>query len=238
MPCDLARAAPGPEALRSATAWAAQREGTVSFAVVPSRGVLHHREGTRPFPSASMTKAMLLAAYLRRHARTRVPPAARPVLETMVRRSGNRAAGAIHAQVGDEGLRGVARAAGMRRFAPDGTWSEIPITAADQARLDARLHRVLPARHRAYARGLLQTIVPTQSWGIPRVLRPAGHRVLFKGGWRKKLVHQAARIERAGDWVALAILTDASPTHEYGRGTVEGIARRLLATAAAGPART
>jgi hypothetical protein len=51
----------------------------------------------------------------------------------------------MHAQVGDAGLRDAARAAGMRRFAPNGTWSEIAIAATDQA----RLHRVLPRRHRA-----------------------------------------------------------------------------------------
>lgn len=234
--CEPVQAASTPDALREARAFAAERAGTVSFAVISKSGVLHGRDAARAYASASMTKAMLLVAYLRRHATRRIPPAVRPVLDDMIRRSGNRAGSAIHAQVGDAGLLAVARAARMRRVVVNGTWSEVRITAADQARLFARLHRVLPRRHRSYALGLLRTIVPTQSWGIPRVLRPRGYRVTFKGGWRRKLVHQAALLERDGERVALAILTDGSPTHEYGRGTVEGIAKRLL-SAAAGPAR-
>ena len=215
--------------MRDAASWASQREGTISWAVFTSNGVLHSRNGARRYPSASTSKAMLLAAYLRRHAREPIPPAAKPVLETMIRRSGNRAAHAIHAQVGDAGLTAVARAAGMRGFQANGTWSEAAITAADQARLFFRLDRVLPPRHRAYGRTLLGTIVPQQRWGIPRPLLRAGFTVLFKGGWRKKLVHQAALVERDGERAALAVLTDANPSHEYGRATLEGIAKRMFA---------
>jgi hypothetical protein len=230
-----AQALPSQEAFATAARWADARAGSVSFALVDSRGRLRSHRGRTTRPSASMTKAMLLVAALRRAGDAPVPRTVRPVLARMVRRSGNRAATAIHALVGDAGLLGVARAARLRRFVPNGTWSEVPIDAADQARLFARIDRLVPRRHRAYARELLETIVPTQSWGIPRVLRPAGFRVLFKGGWRRKLVHQAALVERDGRRIALAVLTDGSPTHEYGRGTVEGIARRLLAAAGTSP---
>jgi len=226
------RVLPAAERIARAERWAEQREGRVSFAVVDSRGRLHASHGTRPYPAASTTKAMLLVAYLRRTGSAPVPPPVRPILARMIRRSGNRAASAVHAIVGDAGLASVAAAARMRRFAPDGTWSNVLVTAADQARLFARIDRLVPRRHRPYARRLLETIVPRQSWGVPKALRRDGFRVLFKGGWRRRLVHQAALIERDGGRIALAVLTDGNPTHVYGRGTIEGIARRLLATVA------
>ena len=37
-----------------------------------------------------------------------------------------------------------------------------------------------------------------------------------------------ALVERDGQRIAIAVLTDGNPTHEYGRGTIEGVARRLL----------
>jgi hypothetical protein len=176
---------------------------------------------------------MLLVAFLRQARGRALTRAERGKLAAMIRRSSNRAAGEMYRRVGDGGLRDVARAARMRRLGTVGYWSDVRITAADQARLFFRLNRVLPPRHRAYARALLQRIVPDQRWGIPAG-SPPGFRVMFKGGWRRsdsgRLVHQVARVERpGGPVVALCVLTDGSPSHHYGTGTVRGIAERLLA---------
>jgi Beta-lactamase enzyme family len=224
------RKEPQPSAaqVRAAAAWAGHRRGTIAWAVLDARGRLRHRNGTRPFPSASVSKAMLLVGVLRRYRDRPVPVRLRKLLDPMIRVSGNRAASAVHRRFGDALFQDVARAAGLRRLLTNGTWSEVQLTATDLARFFLRVDRLVPPRHRAYAHALLEGIVPEQSWGIPRALRPHGWRVRFKGGWRRKLVHQGALAERDGRRVALAILTDANPSHEYGRGTLEGIARRLL----------
>lgn len=224
----VAPTAPSAAALREARAWAAGRDGSVSWAVIDTAGRIHGSGARRRYPSASVTKALLLVAALRAVPGRPVPVELGRVLRPMIRRSGNRAAGIVHRRVGDAGLRAVGRAAGMRSLRTNGTWSEVELTAPDLARFFRRVDRLVPARHRAYARALLERIVARQSWGVPRAARPLGWRVLFKGGWRRRLVHQGALAEREGRRVALAVLSDGSPSHEYGRGTLEGIARRLL----------
>jgi hypothetical protein len=120
----------------------------------------------------------------------------------------------------------------MGDFRPAGFWSEAWITAGDMARFMRGLeHRVLSPPHRGFAMDLLAGVVPEQRWGIPA----AGGddwSVWLKGGWRPsaggQLVHQAALLRGAHRRLAIAVLTDAQPSQEYGIETVRGIAARLL----------
>jgi beta-lactamase class A len=194
--------------------------------VVDTHGRLRSFRGDLRFPSASVTKAMLLVAWLR--ANPQLDGRARQYLGWMIRLSDNGSASVIYRRLGgDAALVSVARAAGVRGLRTHGSWASAEITAAGQARFFARLDALLPPAHRAFARSLLSSIIAQHRWGIPRVAH--GLRVLFKGGWTLTVQHQAARLEdRGGRHIAIAVLTDHDPSMGYGRTTVEGVARRLL----------
>jgi len=224
---------PGPRAVQRAARYLESREGEGAFAVVDERGGLSGVAAARPFSSASLTKAMILVAFLRRLAAADSEPTEAQALSLgyMIRLSDNASADSIYAEVGDERLRALARRAGMRGFAISGDWANATLTAADQARFFLALDRLVPRRFRALARELLETVSELQSWGIPAVARPRW-RVFFKGGWRPEsegeLVHQAGLLERGSRRVAIAVLTEGNPTMVYGERTVQGVTERLL----------
>jgi beta-lactamase class A len=176
---------------------------------------------------------MLLVAYLDRrdlrHRRLRGRD--RRLLGPMIRVSDNDAATAVYDQVGAAGLQRVARRAGMHRFTPNPVWGGCQVTARDQARLFSRIRKLIPARHRKYALGLLRRIVSYERWGIPHG-RPSGWSVYFKGGWFNDddgwRVHQAARLEQGARHIAIAVLTRGNPSLGYGAATISGVTRRLL----------
>jgi hypothetical protein len=137
-------------------------------------------------------------------------------------------------------LEDVAERAGMRDFSIDpGFWGGAQITAADMARFYFRLERNLGRRYRDYGMRLLSSITPTQRWGIPAA---AGRswREWFKGGWRPggqegttgPVTHQAALlVHRAGERLAIAVLSNETPGTGGGFDAIEGVTARLLAKA-------
>jgi hypothetical protein len=120
----------------------------------------------------------------------------------------------------------------MHHFASAVSWGDTQVTAADQARFFIQIDRLVPPRHRLYARRLLAGIVREQRWGIPAAAAPAGARVFFKGGWRPEggawLVHQAALVESQGRRASLVVLTDGDRSEGYGHETIRGVAASLL----------
>jgi beta-lactamase class A len=230
---------PSRAAVRSAQEFAASR-GDVSFAVIDDSIGLRGYEPDEQFSSASVSKALLLAAELRRLDRDHLPLDAetKELLEPMITNSDNGAADAVYAQVGDEGLEEVARRAGMTEFeATPGFWGGDQITAADMARFFFRLEANLPGPHRGYATDLLERITSVERWGIPQAIG-RGWSVWFKGGWRPAgqkhtsgaVTHQAALlVHRGGERVALAVLTDEPPGDPGGYIAIEGVTERLLA---------
>ena len=231
---------PFPARARVAAArrYLAKRAGVESFALIDSRGRVYGWAPRRPYVSASVTKAMLLVAYLRAIGRRAPDASERALLEPMIEMSDNDRADDVYARVGDAGLLSVARRVRMRHFAAHGYWASATITAIDQARLFRRIDWIVPRRNRAYARRLLSSVIPAQRWGFSRFARRAGFRTFLKGGWREtaggNLVHEAALFERGGTRFAMAVLTDGDPSHEYGTATLRGVAERIFRNAPAG----
>ena len=238
-------AAPTSDQIASATSYLEGRRGRTAFAVIDSEGELSGVRTDERFVTASVVKAMLLVQYLRNvdRAGRALTAAERRLLAPMIRVSSNGAATAIWRRVGDSGLRRLAEVVGMTNFVigpgyirscrcSARAWARAQITAGDQARLFHELDRVLPERFLAYAKQLLETVVPRQSWGIAEAARPAGWRVFFKIGLRATglggLIHQAARLEREDSVVAIAVLTDGDPSYAYGKRTVREVTARLV----------
>ena len=218
--------------LGDARAYAATRKGEVAFAVRTRDRHWSYR-GTVQYRSASVVKAMLLVAYLRRaDVRDRALRGdERALLDPMIRRSDNRAADAVHARVGLPALTALGRRAGMRHFLAHPVWGGSLITADDQARFFRRIDRLVPARHRGYAMGLLRGVVAGQRWGMPAAL-PEGWTIAFKGGWgpgvTRQVTHQAALLTRGRERLAVAVLTADNPSTPYGAATIRGVTQRLL----------
>src|SRR5829696_7123205 len=113
-----------------AAAWAAQRQGFVTFAV-RTRDRLVGRGLDRQVPCASVIKAMFMVTYLRqRSVRDRDLEAAdRALLAPMIRRSDNVAATRIRDIVGNTAVVRLTDQAGMTRFEIASVWGLSRITA-------------------------------------------------------------------------------------------------------------
>jgi hypothetical protein len=224
----LPPAVPSVAAVKRALAWAGQRGGTVSVAVVDSAGRLYGLHEDRRVTSASVVKAMLLVQYLREH--RSVSASMQGTLARMIQYSDNAATAVVYAQVGREGLVRLAKLSGMRGFQPSGGWITTRITAADMARFFRDMDRYVPKHHRTFARRLLAGITPHQRWGIPPAAEPLGYKVYFKGGWLGAyvLANQAARLEKGRLRIGLAVFTQDNPSSGYGLETIRGTTARLL----------
>lgn len=218
--------------VRSALRYAHERRGQIAFAVrIGSH--LYGNAAERAFPSASVLKAMLMVAYLRRPSvrERRLRSGDMALLAPMIRRSDNTAASRVDSIVGNEGLRRLARRVGMRRFRPAAPiWGNSLIDATDQTRFFLHIDSFVPRRHRASALRLLASIVPSQRWGIGQA-RPRGWALYFKGGWGSgtgRVDHQVALLRHGHKRIAVAILSENDGTHAYGKETLRGVAARLL----------
>jgi D-alanyl-D-alanine dipeptidase len=218
--------------IRAAKRYLRGRGGVNSWALIDNWGRLHGFAPHQVYVTASLVKAMLLTSYLRGIG-NRMPDAAeRAVLGPMIHVSSNEAADTIYYRVGDAALYRLAKLTGMTRFSVAGYWGNAHLSAEDQARFFSRIDRLVPRRSRAYARGLLSSIVSYQRWGFSRYAGAAGFKAFFKGGWRGtaagQLVHEAALFERGHTRVSMAVLTDGNPSHEYGTETLRGVAERIF----------
>ncbi len=220
----------------------AGRAGTVSVAVADhGRGLRCALAADRRYDSASVVKATVLGALLRRAAdEHRAPTAAeRSLAHAMITRSDNRAASTLWRSLGRERLARFAERAGMSRtvLGPGGYWGLTQITAHDQLELLARFTRhndLLPDRARAYALRLLREVVPAQGWGTPAGC-PHGVTAHVKNGWLPRhgrfwRVHSIGAFEGPGRSYTIVVLTRDTPSMAYGVTTIERVARAVHRT--------
>ena len=223
----------------SAIAYRRRRRGDVAFAVRTAGAFYGYRPDHREW-SASVLKAMLMVAYLDRPsvAGRALNAQDRALLGPMITRSDNDAADTVDTIVGAAGLRALAARVGMTGFAPaEPIWGESQITARDQTKFFLNIDSQIVPRHRAYAMGLLASIVPSQRWGIGEVA-PRGWRLYFKGGWGSGtglVDNQVALLVRGCARVSIAVLSMHDGSHAYGKQTMREIFRRLLAGLPTGP---
>jgi len=208
------------------------RSGTDAFAVVNNKGQLCGWHLYQRFHSASLIKAMLLVAYLRRLGPAhKINAYDRGLIYPMIHESDNNAATAVYDVVGNGGLYEVAHLAHMRDFVSGGGyWGLSEISAADQASFFYYQDKYIPRRDDGYARYLLSHIESDQQWGIPQAAQGTPFTVFFKGGWlpEQGIENQAARLERPGYTFSLAVLTSNNPSEGYGQETEEDVTARLL----------
>ncbi len=226
---------PSPSAVARAGSYLGHRIGRTAFAVVDSEGRLSGLNIHRTFVSASVVKAMLLVAYLRRldsRGQHTVDPTSNSFLYPMINVSDNNAATHTWSIVGNSELYAMAHRAGMTDYSVSTDWASSQISAADQARFFFAMDSLIPREFVGYARRLLSTIAGFESWGIPAVGRPLGYAVFFKGGWRGtglgQLVHQIGRLEGHQRTFSIAVMTDGDPSMGYGISTIQGVTDALL----------
>ena len=224
-----------PKRVAEARRWADSRSGTISFAVLDEcrRLVGDHRY--RVHYSASVVKAMLMVAYLRRDdvRDDALTEAEKAMLGPMITMSDNERANQVYGIVGEEGLYELARDAEMRKFTTMAVWGGSEITPGDQATFVGRIERYVPKRHEDYALGLMASVIDSQRWGVPRLELP-GWKVHLKGGWSPQAsgggwrVNQVALLTDGDRRFSVAIFTSDQPDYVYGQQSIEGVGKRLL----------
>jgi hypothetical protein len=224
---------PSKAAIAAAESFLVARAGRTSLAVLDSAGHLSGLHLREHFQTASVVKVMFLTAYLQMlEARHRALSASdRALLYPMIHESNNDDASAVLAAVGGAAVARVAREAGMRDYAPGvGWWAFSQTSAQDQASFMMALSHLIPVRFYGYARYLMATIEPEQSWGFPPVARPRW-KVFFKTGAlpSEGLFNEVALLEKGPLRFTVAVFTEGDPSMAYGEQTIEGVAERLLA---------
>jgi len=201
----------------------------------PVTGISCQADDGRRFDSASIVKAVILAALLRWHqeAGTPLSPWERGEATLMITRSDNDAATGLWDWVGMSRLRRFLSLAAMNEteLGADGYWGLTRATAHDEMLLLGLLARpnpVLSAASRSYELGLMARVITGQRWGTPAGA-PRGVTVHVKNGWLPDgtgwHVNSIGAFTGKGVDYAIAVLTDDNPSERYGIDTIQDVAR-------------
>ncbi len=213
----------------------------IGFALVTSTGrTLAAVAAGTPNYSASITKSMLLVAYLRDSAAGGLSAAARQELTAMIEVSDNSAADWVYEHLTSPAanVEQVAADAGMTGFHLDTSdpvyvLGQSVVTAGDFARFFSRIETFMPAGARQFGMSLLagvQERVGLLAAGLPGV-------VYSKEGWKPEdagalgapyIVNQAGQFSCGGVTYGIAVTVGQAQDEASGESVVQRIAGALI----------
>lgn len=200
-------------------------------------GVSCSSDGDRHFASASIVKAIILAALLRWHqeAGTPLSPVEEQEATLMITQSDNDAATYLWNHVGLSRLQDFLDLARMdeTRLGQGGMWGLTQVTAHDEILLLGLLSQpnsVLSAASRSYQLGLMAQVISAQRWGTPAGA-PGDVTVHVKNGWLPESggwhINSIGAFTGKDKNYQIAVLTDDNPSEQYGIDTIEAVARAV-----------
>lgn len=213
-----------PEAAKT---YAKTRKGTVAFAIADSSGNITAKYNeNKQFYGASITKAMVLVAYLRKY-KNNLNGNQKNLLTAMIKQSDNDAANTLFSNVGADAVKKVASDVGMSNYklnikSDNYHLGGSLITAADQAKLFAKILDLIPSNHRSYAQGLMGDI-QNGKFGV----LSASSSAYGKTGWNpaEGVAHSGGNSGSRG----IAVLVgDNVGNDAYNRETNTEVAKKLM----------
>ncbi len=204
----------------------------------PATGITATYDASRPFDTASIVKADILAVLLLRHQQigTALSEHEKELAARMIENSDNNAASALWDDVQQGlGLQAGNAALGLRGIVPGpgGYWGLTTTTAAGQLGLLSALtspHSPLHAGARRYELGLLRAVEPAQHWGVTAAAA-ARTRPAVKNGWLpvgpggQWVINSIGIISHAGQQLLVVVLSCGQPSEAAGIDQVQAAAR-------------
>lgn len=213
----------------AAEAYAKTREGTVGFAISDSSGNItaKYNENQKGY-GASITKALVLAAVLKKF--NNLSSSQKNLLSNMIKNSDNNSANTLYSSITDADVKKVASDAGMTNFelrtksASAGyVLGPSQVTAADLAKLFAKIIDLIPSKHRTYAKGLMGDIQGEGVFGVVKVDSSA----YGKNGWNsaEHVAHSGGN--SGGRGIAITVF-NSSKGDAYNKETINKVAEKLM----------
>jgi hypothetical protein len=201
-------------------------------------GVYCVYNGSKHFDSASIVKAIIMAALLRWHQETKTPLSAWEKSEgtLMITQSDNDAATALWDELGMANLQHFLNLADMgeTQLGQDGEWGLTQVTAHDEMlllRLLTAPNSVLDAYSRSYQLGLMGKVTSWEAWGVTAGT-PSGVTWHVKNGWLPDAtgwhINSIGTFSGHGKNYMIAVLSDnidMNDDEQYGINTIEDVAR-------------
>ncbi len=191
--------------------------------------------GGRHFDSASIVKAIILAALLRWHQETDTPLSSteKSLATLMITQSDNDAATDLWDELGMNRLQHFLDLAKMNEteLGTDGYWGLTQVTAHDEMLLLKVLNSensVLWNSSRSYELGLMAKVIGWEAWGVTAGT-PSDMTWHVKNGWLPD--DGGWHINSIGTFTGdskdymIAVLTDDNGSEQYGIDTIENVAR-------------